>query len=184
MREIKLTNGMVAVVDDEDYERLAAFRWSATEGRRGDFYAVRMATVVGVDGSRKSVCRQMQRDVLDLEMKMPGSIMADHRNHDTLDNRRSNLRWLTANESALNRRLYLNNRSGYRGVHFCQANGKYRAQIGVRRRRFTTGYFATAELAAAAYNRLALQHHGKHARLNVIPNNGGSHGNGPTGHHA
>lgn len=81
----------------------------------------------------------------------------------------SNCRWSTHHTQALNRRLSIRNKSGYRGV--CQVKKKWAAYImskGVNHRLGTT--FNTPEEAALAYNVAALQYHGSEAKLNVIEN--------------
>lgn len=173
MRKIQLKDlpgypqGLVAVVDDEDYERLSAYRWSPRWGRRGAIYAQRMIYVPGL----KSTCRQMQRDVLDPGMTATRWELSDHKNHDTLDNRRDNLRWRDPRGSALNRRHNLNNNSGYRGVSWQQSQERWRSCImsyGVR----YISYHRTADDAARAYNGLARIHHGGDAVLNDVPDAG------------
>lgn len=154
---------MVALVDDEDYERLAAFRWSQKKGRRGAWYAQRMINVGG-----RTVCREMQREIMDADMTIPGrSMFVDHINHDPLDNRRSNLRWVTPHESVLNRRRFLSNTLGYHGIQVMN-DGLYRAHLSSKGRRYIDYQHLTAESAAWAYNKLAREHHGELALLNEV----------------
>lgn len=166
-REIALTRGMVAIVDDEDFERLSAFNWQAVEGRRGAFYASRCVAAWEGLGVR---VRQMQRDVLDPEGRVPRTLIADHRDGNTLDCRKHNLRWATFEQSNRNRRVHLNNQSGFRGVFKDTQTGRWRAQIRAEGRRISGGRHETPEAAAAAYNALALKHHGADAQLNIIGN--------------
>jgi hypothetical protein len=85
----------------------------------------------------------------------------DHRNHDTLDNRRSNLRTATASQNSTNRRRRSDNTSGTRGVRFYAPNGKWLARIGVNGKRKHLGYFPTQEAAYAAYVDAAIEEHGE-----------------------
>jgi hypothetical protein len=163
MQEISLKNGLVAVVDDCDYDRIARYDWSPKKGRRGAWYAQRM-----IWSAEKSICREMQREVMDPFMTVPGrSLFVDHRNHDPLDNRRDNLRWLTPHESVLHRRRLLSNTIGYHGIQE-MPDGLYKACVSCKRKRYTSYCHVTAEDAARAYNRLAQEHHGDLALLNDI----------------
>ena len=76
----------------------------------------------------------------------------DHKNRDGLDNRRSsNLRFATHSENQLNRRpLFANNTTGYAGVYYHKATGRWRAHKDFNKRTFWLGYFDTAEEAAEA----------------------------------
>lgn len=168
VREIPVKGGYAAIVDDEDYERLAAFRWSAVKGRRGAIYAARTVKARDGEGKPRVLCRQMQRDVLDPDMTLPRSIKSDHLNHDTLDNRRCNLRLVDCRVSMLNRRLFLNNKSGFRGVYRETHTRRFRANIMSNGIRYTAPARDTAVEAALDYNRLAMKYHGDHAMLNVI----------------
>jgi hypothetical protein len=95
--------------------------------------------------------------------------MVDHINGDILDNRRCNLRICTNGQNQQNQRLRPENPNGFKGVH-CRSDvvslRKYRAQIYVGDRKVNLGHFATAEEAAAAYDRAALEHFGEFARIN------------------
>ena len=86
----------------------------------------------------------------------------DHRNHNTLDNRRSNLRLATPSQNAINRRKA----KGYKGVS--RVRDKWRATIGsVRKKeRRHLGYFPSAERAAKAYDAAAIEMYGEFALLN------------------
>jgi hypothetical protein len=169
MRIPMANSDLVALVDDEDCERLMEFRWFATEGRRGAFYARRQWTLRNPDGTFQHFIREMQRDVLDPTMTALRSQVAGHKNHNTMDNQRHNLRWLDHRGSMLNRRLFVNNSTGYRGVYWKSGCRRFQAQLMSHGTRYNGGFFLTAEEAARAYNQLAIQHHGDLAQLNAIP---------------
>lgn len=114
---IGLTRGQEAAVDARSLAGLARWRWSALRNTMGGFYAVRGQRVRG-----KQVFVYMHRQVLGAK---PGQEV-DHRNHDTLDNRRSNLRIATRSQNCLNRLgAQKNSKTGVRGVS--PWRGKFRA---------------------------------------------------------
>jgi HNH endonuclease len=83
---ISLTQGQVARVDERDYEWLSQWKWFATYYSHVDsWYAGRGAPILGMHVAL---------------MDPPGGWTVDHRNHDTLDNRRSNLRLATYSQQA------------------------------------------------------------------------------------
>lgn len=97
MRAIVLTQGKRAVVDDADYEWLNQWNWYATKTKSGNFYANRK---IGLGGG-KYLHISMARQILGL---WPGDpLQADHIHHNTLDNRRSELRKCTNQQNSLNR---------------------------------------------------------------------------------
>jgi len=84
-----------------------------------------------------------------LLMGDPVGKVVDHRNHDTLDNRRDNLLIVTNSENMQNRRgNQRNNKSGYRGVAFHPKTGKWTAQITINMRKKYLGLFNTPEEAS------------------------------------
>jgi hypothetical protein len=95
VREIPLTDGISALVDDDDYERLSQYEWKAARGQHGNLYARRIEVIVTPGGRKKTQFRKMQRDVLDPEKTVAEWIRCGHRNRDTLDNQRANLQWIT-----------------------------------------------------------------------------------------
>jgi hypothetical protein len=155
MKSIPLTRGYVALVDDEDYEAISAFKWSAHRHAR-TCYAARAV----IDcGQHRSLL--MHRVILNA----PPGIQVDHVNGDGLDNRRANLRLATRSQNQHNQRISLANSSGFKGVSYDSARASWRAHIMVNRRRIWLGRFTTAEEAAAAYRAASTKHHGAFGRL-------------------
>jgi hypothetical protein len=149
-REIPLTQGRVALVDDSDYEAvLAVGKWhlSTCDGR---LYAQ--------NAKSKSVIR--------LHKFLTGWPLVDHVNGDGLDNRRANLRRATASQNSANIDPPSHNTSGYKGVTLYKRTGRWRGHITVDGTQRHLGYFATAEEAARAYDAAALATWGEFARPN------------------
>lgn len=96
---------------------------------------------------------------------MPTASMVDHKDRIKLNCTKNNLRDATYSINTHNRGLQKNNTSGYKGVTFSQ--GKWKMQIRLNGTRIR-GTFNTAKEAALEYNRLALEHHGEYAAINLI----------------
>lgn len=160
MKEIKLTQGKVALVDDDDYERVNQYKWSAAL-IGSDFYAVR---TIHCGGKAKSI--KMHRFILNLS---DSSIQVDHKNANTLDNTRSNIRKCSHAENMRNQGKKSTNTSGFKGVCLHKATMKWQASITLNRKQINLGYYIDKIEAARAYNAAAILHHGEFARLNEIP---------------
>jgi hypothetical protein len=148
MREIPLTQGLMALVDDEDYHWLSRFNWCAHEGAYGYIYAI-------------SGNLRMHRLVLGISTN---NIAVDHTNRNTLDNRKSNLRRATASQNQQNATIRVDNTSGYKGVSM--RYGRYISRISVEGKRLWLGEFSNPEDAARAYDKAALEYFGEFARTN------------------
>ena len=91
---------------------------------------------------------------------------ADHRNGNTLDNRKENLRWATRVENMRNKPRYKNNKVGFKGVSMTPY-GRFTARLQLApRQEVFLGCFPTAAAAAKAYDKAALEHFGQFARTN------------------
>lgn len=149
-REIPLTRGAVALVDDEDYERVACHRWYCEPHG----YAARK------DGDRKVY---MHRFVFD----DPSVAQVDHINGDRLDNRRANLRAASSANNQRNRKkIYREQTSRFKGISFHPRTGTWFAYITVEGKRHSLGYHHDEIRAARIYDRAALHFFGEFARLN------------------
>ena len=161
MREIPLTQGKVALVDDEDYEWLSQWKWCALNRGDGCYYAVRGTYDRTTRASRQI---RMHRQIMGMEGSRPD---VDHKDTNGLNNQRSNLREASRSDNIGNARLRRDNVSGLKGVTWMPTKQKWRARIGpVQGQRRFLGYFPTAEEAARAYDAAALELFGDFARPN------------------
>ncbi len=159
-RLIPLTQGQFAKVSPEDYDWLMQWKWSASWH---PVYRSFKATRQTPNGPRRQKTLYMSREIISAG---PG-IEADHRNHDTLDNQRGNLRPCTHAQNVLNRRQATT--SPAKGIHWYAERRKWGARIGLNRKRIFLGLFSTAEEAKAAYDKKAAELHGEFACLGTLP---------------
>jgi hypothetical protein len=169
MKEIPLTRGYVALVDDEDYERLSKNKWYVVVSNPKTVPIIYAARSVHSPRSQGSHMQQiwMHREVLGLPRTRTPE-QADHRNGETLDNRRNNLRVATRSQNGGNRRKSGGCVSIFKGVDIFKPNGRWRAMIGRNGAKKHLGYFGTEKEAALAYNAAALARWGEFARLNEV----------------
>ena len=157
-RMIPLTQGQVAIVDSVDFEQINQHKWyAAWMPLARSFYAVRGITLP--EGKRTI---WMHRELLGLDFGDPRT--GDHRNHDTLDNRRSkNLRIASHAENVRNKRIYACNTTGFKGVS--RHRFKYQAHIRLDGKLIHLGTCDTPESAYSLYCEAALRLHGEFASL-------------------
>lgn len=144
MKKIKLTQGKVALVDDEDFEELNQHKWYAYS-KEHLWYARRSTYIGKVDGRYKQDKVLMHRQI----MGTPKDMETDHKNGNGLDNRKSNLRVCTHAQNSMNQRRAKNNTSGYRGVWLDRK--LWRAVIRVGGQRKDLGRFKSKTEAVYAY---------------------------------
>ncbi|MHB1266985.1 MAG: AP2 domain-containing protein [Acidithiobacillus ferriphilus] len=154
--EIPLTQGQVALIDDEDYELVSQYKRCVTK-YGNNFYAV---TNIYSCGYKRTTIR-IHRLVMNAK---PGELV-DHINHHTLDNRKSELRLCTHFQNHHNSGKYANNKSGFKGVSWCKRKSKWRASIMANGKHLHLGYFIDPEEAYKAYCEAALELHREFARL-------------------
>jgi hypothetical protein len=122
MKEIQLTQGQTAIVDDDVYDRLSQWKWCAHwKPNTKSFVAVRTDLSTG-----KPKTILLHREI----MSTPDDMDCDHIFHNTLDNRRSQLRNVTKLQNRMNEKLHINSTSGYKGVSWNKKRGKWAVQIG------------------------------------------------------
>lgn len=155
MQEIKLSQGLVAFVDDEDFRYLNKFKWHAS--RSGNtFYAQRE---VHINGHRTSL--KMHRAILH------DAIQVDHIDGNGLNNQRDNLRPVTNAQNCFNQRKKNGqSTSKYKGVTLHKRDTRWYASIRFKGKLKHLGSFVSEIEAALAYDKAALDIFGEFARLN------------------
>lgn len=157
MIEIKLTQGKVAMIDDEDFDLISQYKWFARKSKNL-FYA---AAYSGHWRTRKLI--HMHRLIIG-----DTYLIVDHKDRNGLNNTRSNLRVCSQSQNCANR----TSRGGSRflGVSRFQQKGKvkWRAFICSNKKNNYLGLFDNEEQAAIAYNKAAKELHGDFANLNII----------------
>jgi len=158
MKTIPLSQGLVAIVDDDDFELLAVHRLYAHKPK-STWYAVRNGKVS--EGRSRFFMHRV------ITAASTGETV-DNIDGDGLNNRRANLRLCTLQENALNLGRRIDNTSGYKGVRL-RLHLKSRPWVATIQRdgkSYHLGCFLTAEEAARAYDEAAINLHGPFARLN------------------
>ncbi len=150
MKLIPLTQDKFAQVDDCDYEFLMQWKWFARK-KRNQFYAARGSVY-------------MHR----LLMNNPKGFIVDHKDRNTLNNQKNNLRLATDAQNKANTSSRPNSTSRYLGVHWNKANKKWKVEINKNGKNIFIGRFSCEIDAAIAYNEAAKKIHGEFANLNVI----------------
>lgn len=148
VKQVAMAGGHLALVDDDDYEAMAKYRWRLAVGR----YA---QTTVWSNNKGREL--RMHR----LLMNPPTGMEVDHINGDGLDNRRSNLRLATTAQNRQNRQgPGRNSTTGVLGVTYHVRVKKYVGQIHQGKKNIFYRYFDTLEEAATAV---------KEARRQLLP---------------
>lgn len=155
MKEIPLTQGKTALVDDEDCTVLAKYRWHAVRRRDGSYVA---ATRIG------SAYVFMHR----LIMKTSSELIVDHKDHNGLNNQKYNLRNCNYSQNAANTDTKYFGKSVYKGVYLHTQNINWVAQIRAKGKRLHIGSFSCEKEAALAYNIAAVKYFGEFAKLNLV----------------
>lgn len=153
MKKIPLTKNKFALVDDEDYDFLMQWKWYFN-GK----YAVRNI------GGRKNKSTVFMHHLL---CETPKLKQTDHVNMIKLDNRRKNLRAVSAKDNKGNEGLRANNTSGYKGVVWCKNRKKWVARLGTKPQKYLGGFSSKIE-AARSYNVAAAKYFKECARLNNV----------------
>ncbi len=161
MKRIKIHGihgeGKYALIDDEDYEIVNLFRWNAIKCK----YGLRCFTPIFDNGKRQTI--YLHR----LIMNTPIGMDTDHINHDTLDNRKKNMRVCTHQQNLMN---YISNNgtSKYKGTHWCKTRNMWIAKIMFFGKGKYIGQFHEEKAAAQAYNFMAYKLFGEFAHFNNV----------------
>jgi len=146
MIEIPLTQGQIAIVDDCD-SHLASYKWNADYDRATkNYYVKRKATLLS--GKRTNV--RLHHAVIGFPLN---GMLIDHKNGNTLDNRRDNLRIVTPLINAQNHRLRREGKTSSKYVGVWWDKNREKWHVTLKREGITihVGRFDSEESAKDAY---------------------------------
>lgn len=140
------------IIDTEDLEKVAEKKWH-------------------LNGHGRVYTNDKARGYLDLSYFILNLIPEygmeiDHKDRDTLNYRKSNLRFCTHADNSRNQGKRSDNTSGFKGVSWRKANGKWVSQISFNNERYHLGYFDDPIEAAIVYDIAAKKYHGEFAVTN------------------
>ena len=119
MKKIQLTQGHVALVDDEDYDFINQFTWRLSKVRHLKYAKTNKNKI-----KNKATHYLMHRMILNL----PSNLLIDHIDGNGLNNQKSNLRIATHNQNIWNSKGY--GSSQYKGVYPFRTKQKYKKKNG------------------------------------------------------
>jgi hypothetical protein len=155
--EILLSDNYVAIVDDNDLKRPWRYTWHAVKRRRSD------GTIRAVYAARNHYGEDGKRRLLLLHRFLLGvtdpAVEVDHKDGNTLNYRRKNLRKATDLQTAQNANIRRDNTSGIKGVSWSKEHSKWVVRIQAGNKRLFIGLFGTLEKAATAREKAARTHH-------------------------
>jgi len=169
------------IIDTEDWDKVKEHKW-CTFGGATHRYPYAVANIPHPNGAWKyrkrqgRIDRERRRTGLYLHHlimgKPPKGKCIDHINHDGLNNRKENLRFVTQSQNGQNSRKSKNCSSRYKGVslHKRPRSKRWAAHITHKRKKTHIGYFTCEHEAALAYNKKAKELWGEHALLNEVNN--------------
>ena len=154
MKQIKLTQGKYAIIDDSSFGLVSQYKWHfhITNGKMGY--------------PRTMIAGKKIR-LHTLLMKNPKGTYADHVNGNTLDNRRENLRICTPSESNANLSKRVGCSSKYKGISFDKERDKWQVRVYFKKKKVFFKRVNTEIEAARLYDLIARKIFGKFAKTNL-----------------
>lgn len=153
-------SGFKVLIDDEDFKRVSSVNWAINKHKWDTSHIAYFRRTSYDEGMHYT--QSLHRFIMCMHAH-DGKIV-DHKNGNTLDNRKHNLRICTHTENVRNQRISSKNTTGFKGVTFDKVKNKYLARISVNSKSIHLGRHATAEDAYAAYCEASKKYHGEFGR--------------------
>lgn len=119
-----------AIIDLEDVNICKNYKWSLKESNNIKY-------VVSYNMNNKKSLIRLHRLIMNAQKDQE----VDHINHDTLNNRKSNLRLCSHQENMMNRKIPLNNTSGVIGVSWSELHKHWQSQIEYKDEHIHLGWY-------------------------------------------
>lgn len=171
------------IIDTEDWDKVKEYRWSLGANGRGA-YPYAHANIPHPDGGYRKLQPQYRTPQKRYTMikihqlimgKPPKGLVTDHIEHNGLDNRKENLRFVTRSQNQRNTKAFKKSRYGaatsqYKGVSWCNTKGDWQVRIYDRGKNLNLGSYDCEHEAALAYNKKAIEiWDAEYVLLNVVP---------------
>lgn len=154
MKELSLTSGQFALIDDVDYDKVSSRRWHAYKSSNSWY----CRTNIG----KKHISLHA------FLFPVPKGFVVDHIDGNGLNNQRANLRQATQAENMRNQRPHRDSRSPYKGIWRIPGAKTWGVQIWNGRKRNYVGSFVDPLEAAKVYDFIAIQVFGQFAKVNGV----------------
>ena len=161
-KEIELQNGMKAIVDDEDYERVNQYNWVYTDKDTSAEVHSRFKAA----HEKRSKLHKLSHFVINKEIKKGEFVWFKNRNF--LDFRKTNLMVIDQEKVLHLSRGKRGGTSKYKGVHYSKRRKEWVTQVNHKGKLVYIGYFKNEDDAAIAYNKYARKFFGELCYLNEI----------------
>lgn len=162
---LQLRNNKTTIIDDDDFDKIKNFYWYENDGY------IKACLPRKLSDTNKKKILYLHRIILGAKENE----LVDHKNHDTTDNRKENLRICDKRLNTANAKNFRKNKSGACGVSiYYLKNGtpRYKSNIYRTENEINTntylGIFNTLKEAADAYDKEASKRYGEFAKLNNI----------------
>lgn len=145
------SNGTEFKFDIEDYEKIVGYCWNVNS----------LNYITSHGENRETI--YLHRIIMDVSGIDWKENQVDHINHDTTDNRKTNLRIVSARNNGINKSIQSNNTSGVKGVSWHKGINKWIARISYSpNKRITLGSFDNFEDAVIARKAAEQKYYGEY----------------------
>lgn len=150
------------IIDLDDLEKVSEieYRWHAAWDKFMQSHYARATIYTGMDenGKSKSKSLLLHRYIMDVSKDQ----VIDHINHNTLDNRKNNLRLTTISKNSRHREgVNKNNTTGYRNVCYSKTENKYIVQLQIDSKNTRLGVFDDVHEAGEFAKTMREKYYGK-----------------------